>query len=186
MAFLTELWLPITATAGLLFVLSSLAWTILPHHQGDFKELPDLDAWERFKAHHNLTPGIYMFPFAEDHKDMSTPEFKQRYQTGPWGLINVWPNRPNMPRNMLVTLIYFAIVAVGIAYITAQARPLGASFAPVFQVATTAAALAFIGSGFLNGVWFGKPIRWLITDTIDNAAYTLAAGLTFALLWPAA
>ena len=186
MQFLIDLWLPIVLTAVALFVLSSLAWTVLPHHTGDFKEIPDPDAWREALAKQGVTSGSYMYPFTEDRAQMKSDDFKQRYTDGPWCLLTAWPARPNMPRNMLVTLLYFGVVAILIAYVTYEARPLGASFAEVFQVSFTAGALAFLGNGLLNAVWFGKPIRWIITDTADCLAYALAAGVLFAVLWPAA
>lgn len=36
MEFLTQLWLPIVVSAVIVFILSALAWTVMPHHKKDF------------------------------------------------------------------------------------------------------------------------------------------------------
>ena len=44
MAALMELWLPIVVSAVIVFFASFLAWMVLPHHNGDWKGLPNEDA----------------------------------------------------------------------------------------------------------------------------------------------
>ena len=43
MAFLAQLWLPIVLSAVLVFFVSALFWMISPHHQMEWKKLPNED-----------------------------------------------------------------------------------------------------------------------------------------------
>ncbi len=41
MEILVQFWLPILASAVVVFLASSIAWMVLPHHKKDVKTLPD-------------------------------------------------------------------------------------------------------------------------------------------------
>lgn len=176
-----SLWLPILAATFAVFVLSMLAWTVMPHHKPDMKEHPSADAFaEQIKAS-GVEPGSYYFPSYGTPKDPG-PFIK----TGPWGNINIYPSAPNMGRNLIMTLLGLFVITVFVAYITAQACSPGADASRVFQIAMTTAVLCHVFGGTLNGIWFGKRLRFFITDAIDGLVYSAATGAAFALLWPAA
>lgn len=182
-----ELWLPIVITTVVTFFLSFLAWAILPHHQKDVAFCPEQDDLLDFVRRSNIKPGRYMFPNCADRKDWKDPAVVETYNKGPWGVIDIWPNRPSMGRNMLLTVLSFFVVTIFVAYLTRLANPLGGEdFSDVFQVAATAAALAYILGGLPEGIWFGKRTRHFLTDAFDGAMYALATGLVFAWLWPTA
>jgi hypothetical protein len=186
MAFLTELWLAILLASVACFILSSLAWTVLPHHNKDFKALPDFDAFVASIKSQGIQPGQYMFPYCEDQKAMGTPEFQQIYAKGPWGTLNLWPAKPNMGRNLVITFVYFLIVSALIAYVGFESLGRGADSLRVFQITGTVGVLAYCASGILNTVWFSVPLRNIITGLVDGVAYGLVTGAIFAWLWPAA
>lgn len=51
---------PILVAAGLVFLVSSIVWMVLPHHKSDLKGLPDEDAV--LAALGTVAPGAYDFP----------------------------------------------------------------------------------------------------------------------------
>lgn len=183
---LLTLWLPILAATIATMVLSTLAWTALPHHRADVAFYPKQDELINALKAHALKPGNYMFPMCQDPKDYKSDQFKAAMQAGPWGTINLFPSAPNMGRNIAITFITLAVIALFVGYLAAQTLPPGSAFARVFQVTATAAVLCHVLGGTLNGVWFGKRLRFFITDAIDGLAYSLATGAIFAALWPAA
>jgi cytochrome c biogenesis protein CcdA len=91
-----------------------------------------------------------------------------------------------MGRNIPLTFISLGVIAVFVAYLASQTLPPGSQFARVFQVTATSAVLCHVLGGIPNGIWFGKRLRFFITDAIDGLAYSLATGAIFAALWPAA
>ncbi|MFU8830304.1 MAG: hypothetical protein ACNA8P_12845, partial [Phycisphaerales bacterium] len=117
MSFFAELWLPILLSSVLCFILSSLAWTVLPHHDKDYKAVPDHDALAAKLSELGLQPGVYMFPMADTKQAMRTPEFQQVYAKGPWGTLTLWPAKASMGRNLVLTFIYFLIVSLLIGYV---------------------------------------------------------------------
>ena len=58
MTFLMVLWLPILLTSIVVFVLSALAWTVSPHHRGDFKTTECEDSLLKFLREAKIRPAI--------------------------------------------------------------------------------------------------------------------------------
>jgi len=85
-----------------------------------------------------------------------------------------------------VTVLYFFVVSIVIAYAAAVALEPGAAFVDVFQLLTTIGVLTFAAGGVLGGIWFAKPARVFVTDLVEALLYAATVGLVFALLWPAA
>lgn len=181
-----DLWIPILIATLAGFFLSFLMWAVLRHHDADVAYCPEQDKVLDLLRTSNIPPGAYMFPNCADRKDFKKPEVMEALSAGPWGTLSVWPAKPNMPRNMAATIGYFFAVSLLVAYLTHLARPAGASFLEVFQVAATAAVLAHVLGGMPTGIWFGKRLRYFITDAVDGLVYSLATGAVFALMWPAA
>lgn len=183
MEMLFSLWLPILLCAVVLFFASFIAWTVLPHHKPDIKKWPDEDRLMSFVRESGAGPGLYMFPLIKG-EDMKADWAKQRYESGPWGVVNVWPDKSNMGRNMALSVIYFLVVSFFVAYVGASSLAPGASFGHVFQVLGTTAILAYAAGSILNEIWFTKPFRAKLMNFIDGVAYGVITGLVFALLWP--
>ena len=183
---ITDLWLPILIATIATFFLSFLTWAVLPHHKGDVKFTPEQDKIMDLVRASNLEPGVYMFPNCAERKDYQQPENIEKFNAGPWGTLSVWSGKPNMGRNMALTVLYFFLVSLLVAYLTSQARAPGSDFLAIFQIASTGAILAHVLGGAPNGIWFGKRLRFFLTDAIDGLIYALATGAIFALMWPAA
>lgn len=179
-----DLWVPILIASLAGFFLSFLTWAVLRHHDGDVKFCPEQERLLDFVAGSNLAPGVYMFPTCADRKDFRNPEAQELFSRGPWGTLSIWAGKPNMARNMALTLGYFFVVSLFVAYLTALARPAGSTFFEVFQVAATAAVLANVLGGMPNGIWFGKRLRFFLTDAFDGVLYSAGIGSVFAIMWP--
>lgn len=186
MEFLAQLWLPILVSSVVVFIASSIAWTVSPHHKKDVQKLPDEEAVTTALQQANIPPGTYMWPNACSGEEMKSEAFQVKYEAGPWGTLNILPAKPSMPRNLSLVFLFYVVVGVFVAYITSEARAPGAGFGPVFQVAGATAVLAYCAGAIPNAIFFGKPGRFVLTDFIDGLIYGLLTGLTFALLWPGA
>ncbi len=180
------LWMPILVAAVVVFIASFLAWMVLPHHKADIKPLPDEQALAEQLARLELAPGLYMWPNCAAGEDMKSAEFKQRYERGPWGSLNVLPAKPNFARNLLLTFIVYLVISIFVGYLGSLACPAGSEFARVFRVTGAAAILGYCMGALPGALFLGKPTRFILTDLVDGVAYGLLTGLVFALLWPAA
>ena len=183
---LADLWLPILVSSVVVFFASFIAWMVLPHHKPDVKKLPEETSFlEVFKSMH-LAPGQYMWPNCADKAEMKSEEFKQRFNTGPWGSMIVPSGKPNFMRNLVLTLLFYVVVSTFTAYIASESRVAGAEYMTVFQIAGASAVGFYILGGIPHSIFFGRPLRTFITDTIDGVVYGLLTAGIFAWLWPAA
>ncbi len=181
MEFVANLWMPIGVSAIALFFFSAAAWMLSPHHKNDYRSLPAedtaMDELRKFK----LSPGRYMFPFAGRHKDGQDPEFQQKWEKGPVGVITIF-GQVNMGRNMGLTFVFFLVVSLMLAYlgwVAFEGEPY--SFMRIFRVMGMAGILAYAAGGIPNDIWFRRP---LISNLVDGIVYGLVSGLIFAALWP--
>ncbi len=187
MGFLADLWLPIVLSSVAVFVASFLAWMVLPHHKPDFKKLPNEDGFLEGLRANNTPPGMYMFPFCE-HSDMKDAEKMKRYAAGPHGMLSVWPGMPSMGKNMTLTMIFYLVVGVFVAYVATLALRGNPSpdYLLVFRVTGTTAVMAYC-LGFIPGaIWFAKPLRSVLMDIIDGVVMAVLTAGFFGWLWPRA
>src|SRR5215475_6994368 len=92
---LADLWLPILVSAVAVWIASALAWMALPHHKGDFRQLPNEDEVMAAVRNLSIAPGVYFFPHMKDCSKMKTdPAAKEKFEKGPHGMITIW--RPEM------------------------------------------------------------------------------------------
>jgi hypothetical protein len=178
---LVSLWLPIIVSGVALFFASFAAWMLLPHHKPEWTGVDNEDAFLQAVRNAGIGPGQYMFPYSCKPEDWKSEEFKRRQAEGPTGTIIIWKSQPNMGVNMALTVAFFTITNLVIAYLAGMAIQPGAEFLTVFRFVGTAGVLTYGTANILNGIWFG---RKMIADIIDGIAYGLITGLIFAALWP--
>lgn len=183
MDMLLSLWLPIVITTVALFFASFLAWNVLPHHKPDLRTWPEEERLLQFIRDSGAPAGEYPFPMCT-LEELKHEAGRQRLATGPWGMVNVWPAPPPMGRNMVMTVLFFLVVTVLVAYVGSVAVPAGATLAQVFQVVGVTAILAHSTGGICREIWFTRPLRAKLMDLIDGIAYGAITGLVFGLLWP--
>lgn len=186
MDMLGALWIAVVLATFVVWMASFLLWAVLPWHNSDIKKTPDREGFDVSMRALNLEPGFYMEPQVVEGETMKSESFQKRYAEGPWVSVNVLPGRPNMGKNMILTVIVFGMVNLLIAYLAGSTLERGAPYMEVFRVTCVAAVLAYTFGGIANGIWFGKPTRWAIKDVIDAGIYASLTAGVFAWQWPEA
>jgi hypothetical protein len=185
---LIELWLPILACSILVFIASSVIWMALPIHKKDYRGLPNENAIVEPIRQQRLTPGVYMFPWADCHGKKLTDAEKaahaEKFKQGPWGTLTIGPGGFNFGKTLGTWFAHILIVTCVIAYLTSVALPAGAHYLSVFRVAGTAALLAYAGGALPRCIWEGKPWSQLPAALFDGVVYTAITAGTFGWLWP--
>lgn len=184
MGFLASLWMPIVLSAIIVFVASSIMHMLLPYHRNDYRKLPDEEKVLGFLRGVGLTRGLYVFPFGT-HKDMNTPEMKERYKQGPVGMMTVLESAPPaMPKFLGLWFLYCLIIGFFVAYLAWHTLAVGTNYIVVFRVVGTAAFLAYGVGQLSNGIWKSQPWSMTIKEALDGLVYALLTAGTFGWLWP--
>src|SRR5207247_7990723 len=125
MTGLSMLWLPILASAVIVFVASSIIHMMTPWHKGDYPKVPDEDKLINALRPLAIPPGDYMVPGCADMKEMRTPEFAEKRSKGPVMVMTVMPSGPvSMSGNLVQWFIYSVVVSFCAADIVSSALPL--------------------------------------------------------------
>lgn len=184
MGFLASLWMPIVLSAIIVFVASSIMHMLLPYHRNDYRKLPDEEKVLGFLRGVGLTRGLYVFPFGT-HKDMNTPEMKEKYKQGPVGMMTVLESAPPaMPKFLGLWFLYCLIIGFFVAYLAWHTLAVGTNYIVVFRVVGTAAFLAYGVGQLSNGIWKSQPWSMTIKEALDGLVYALLTAGTFGWLWP--
>ncbi len=181
---LTALWLPIVLSAVIVFVASSIMHMVLPYHRTDYKQLPDESKILGAIRAAGVRRGLYMFPFCTP-QEMKSPAMAQKFKQGPVGQLTVMPSGPiAMPKFLAMWFVFCLIVSYFVAYLTGRTVAPGADYLRVFQVAGTAAFLAYGLGNLSNSIWRGRPWPVTIKEVIDGLIFGLLTAGTFGWLWP--
>ena len=97
---LVSLWLPILASAAVVFVAAAIAWTVLPHHRSDWVPVPKEDSLIEAIRGLELERGQYVFPHQMGHEGAKAEEAKQKLREGPRGSLIIW-DMPDMRRSLV-------------------------------------------------------------------------------------
>lgn len=185
MSFLLALWLPILLSAVFVFIASSVIHMALPIHKGDCGKLPNEDAVLDAMRAAGVGPGAYIFPRAENMKDMCSPEMLEKIKRGPVGWLTVTgPDGFNMNRSLVWWFIFCLIVGALTGYVGWASLGGGAASGLVFRITLIAAVLGYAFGHLHDSIWKGAP--WGITAKFlfDGVIYGLVTAGTFAWLWP--
>lgn len=180
-----SLWLPILASAVIVFLASSVIHMGLKWHKHDYTGLPDeagvMDALRKA----GVAQTEYYFPYVSDMKEMQNPEVKKRFDTGPVGFMTVLPNGlPKMGKALGLWFVYTVIVSFLVAYVARVAVSPGSDYLHVFRVAGTIAFLAYAGSEPVATIWKGRSVGATFRAIVDGLIYGLLTGGVFGWLWP--
>ncbi len=182
---LTDLWLPIVVSAAFVFVVSSLVHMAIQWHKNDARQLPNEDSTLAALRGAGLTAGEYRFPFCTTMKEMSTPEFAAKLQSGPVGNMTILPSGPfSMGRSLLQWFLFCIVIGVFVAYIASLALPRGADYSVVFRFTGTVAVLGYAFSNVTHSIWKGVPWGSTVKYFVDGVAYGLVTAGAFGWLWP--
>jgi hypothetical protein len=183
MITLGSLWLPIVASAVLVFVVSSLVHMVFKYHNRDYTKIPNEDAVRA--AIRGAKPAQYLIPYCADMKDMGKPEMQQKYVEGPMVVMNVMPNGvPKMGKSLTQWFLFVLIVSFLIGYVAAHTIPPGAAFLGVFRVLGAAGFLAYAAGVLPASIWMGQPWSVACKEVFDGLLYGLVTAATFGWLWP--
>lgn len=179
-----SLWLPIILSAVAVFIASSIIWMATPLHKHDYKD-PGTSEGALLDTLRTtgLSPGVYFVPWVgcSGKPDQAAMDKMKR---GPWAMLTVMSGAPNMGKTLGLWFVHLLIVGVFVAYITGLALPHGAPYLKVFQVAGTAAFLAYGGYAFPLSIWHAQPWSQLPLRIIDGLIYALVTAGVFGWLWP--
>ena len=185
MEFLTQLWLPIVVSGVVVFFLSALVWTVMPHHKKDWQALPDQDAVQAAMRANPPAPGQYALPWARDPKLFQEPAMKERLDKGPRAYITVVPNgMPSMGPMMVQSLIFNLVVSTLVAYVAWHALGSGAEYLQVFRIVGATSMMSYVLAVTPDSIWFGRPWRTYRLQVVDAVLYGLVAAGIFGWLWP--
>ncbi|NND60853.1 MAG: hypothetical protein HKN49_11360 [Gammaproteobacteria bacterium] len=180
---LMSLWLPIVAAAAIVFVASALVWMVLKWHDSDWSKLPDEEAARA--ALTGAAEGEYSVPYAANNAERASEAFQARCKEGPVVMLTVFPRGlPNMGKQLGLWFVYCLLVSWFVAYLLTATLAAGTNYLQVFQVAGTAAFLAYAGGAVPAMIWFGQGKGRTVKDIADGLVYALLTAGVFGWLWP--
>lgn len=182
--FLAQLWIPILASAVLVFVASSLIHMVIKWHQADYRGLSNEDVVRSAIRAGNAAPGQYVVPYCREMKEMAAPEMQAKFREGPNAFIMLRPaGPPDMGRPLALWFLYSVAIAVLAAYVASKTLHADATFGQVLRVVSILSFLAYSGGSVQMGIWMGKPWPSVAKDVLDGLIYGAITGATFAWLW---
>ena len=180
---ITELWLPVLLSGVAVFFLSFVMWMVLPHHRKDWAKVPDEEGVK--SALGDIPSGQYMFPHCGTPEQMKDPEWIQKRDAGPTGMLIVLPRGPmNMGASMLKSFVFNLIICILVAYIASITLPRGCPDGTVLRVTATAAWLGFAGAHGWYLIWWSHSASSIFKAVFDGLVYAVAVGVLFMVFWP--
>lgn len=184
MQFIADLWQPILLSAALVFIWSAITWTVLPHHNSEWKGLPAADAVRAAIKAAGFQPGQYMFPWWDDPKVRRSPEAMAKVAEGPSGMVTIMkPGPMSMGGMMTKSLLFNLVVAVFVAYVVwhgFHGNLAVETYGSVFRIAGAASFMAYAFGTVPESIWFGRPWKSWLYVAIDAAVFCLLTGGAFA------
>ena len=182
MSFLAHLWLPIVASAVLLFVLSAASHMALPWRRNEWGRITESEALQA--SLEGLRPGLYAFPAAPDPKQQMTKEWRDRWAKGPSGWLTIAPRAPvDMGRNMALSVVAYLLVACLAAYVAWHALGPAPHGRAVFRLVGTLGFMSFGVGTVFESIWYHRPWRAYASDALDALLSGLVMAAAFAWLW---
>jgi len=132
-----------------------------------------------------IPPGEYMVPRCSSHKEMNSPEFKEKLKKGPVLMLTIWPNEPfKMGPSLAQWFVYCVVIGIFAAYVAGRALPPGAEYLQVFRFAGATAFFCYAVASWQASIWFKRSWSNTAKMTLDGLLYALVTAGTFGWLWP--
>lgn len=180
-----SLWLPVLASAVVVFAASSLLHMALKYHRSDYKALPDEDAVREVLGKASPAPGMYVLPYCASGKEMQAPAMREKWIKGPVAIVTVAKNGPPaMGKHLALWAAFAFLVSFVAAYVARHTLGRGTDGLTVTRIT---AAVAFAGYGLAqisDSIWKAQPWSNTLRALIDALIYSALTGLTFMWLWP--
>jgi hypothetical protein len=185
MTSLSSLWIPILASAVIVFALSSAIHMLPLWHKTDYPRVPREDDVRNALRPLAIPPGEYIVPRPASPDEMRSAEFMAKLKEGPVLELTVFPNGPfNMTRNLVLWFVYSLVVGLFAAYIASRALGPGATYREVFRFAGTTAFVGYTLALWQMTIWYGRSVSMTLKSTVDGLIYALFTAGTFGWLWP--
>ena len=182
---MTLLWLPILLSAVFVFIVSSIIHMAPLWHKSDYPMLPNQDQVMSALRPLSIPAGEYMMPRAADMKDMRTPEFKEKFKTGPVVIMTMLGNPSmSMGRPLSLWFVFVLIVNSLAAFVASRTLWAGANKQMVFYVAGLTAFMGYSVALWEMLIWYHRSWSITIKSTIDGLIYAAVTAATFVWLWP--
>lgn len=175
-----DLWMPILASAVLMWLAGAVIWMAMPWHKSDFAKTGDEDAVR--VALGGLKPGRYNVPHCNSMDELKNDGMQQKFKDGPLAFITIVPSGlPQMGGKLVSMFFYNLLVAFFCAYMITMLGTDG-TYLHVFRIACTTAFIAY-GVGFIqDSIWFGRPWSDTLKTFLDAGIYGLLTGGVFGWL----
>jgi hypothetical protein len=182
---LSDLWLPILASAIFVFIASAVIHMALPWHKNEYPAVPDEARARAALGPLAIPPGDYMLPRCANQKEMNTPEFKEKLRQGPVAILTVLPNGEwGMGRYLSQWFVYCVVVSLFTAYIAARTLPAKAQYMAVFQIVAVTAFMGYSLALWQMSIWWRRAWSTTLKATVDGAVYAMITAGAFGWLWP--
>lgn len=182
---LPALWLPIIASAVLVFIASSLIHMVFKWHNSDYRKVANEDEVMAALRAGSPAPGQYVFPHCTDMKQMQDESMVKKYEQGPIGFITlIKPGKPTMGKQLVLWFVFTLVLSTALAGIALQTYGLAADSHEAGHLIGLVSFLAFFSGSVMSGIWMGKPWGAVAKDMLDSLIYSTVCALTFMWLWP--
>jgi len=182
-----SLWLPVLASAVLIFVVSSVIHMATPWHKRDYARVPDENGVMQALRPFALQSGDYMLPRPSGMDEMRSSAFAEKVKRGPRVVMTVLPAGPmSMGKNLIGWFAYLLVVAALVALLDAIVLRPGAHHHDVFHVTVIAAFLGYAAALWQMVIWYNRSIGTTLRSTIDGVIYALVTAGVFSYFWPGA
>ena len=186
MSALLSLWLPILATAVLVFVASSLIHMVFKWHNSDYRKVANEDDVRAAIRAGSPAPGQYILPHCMDMKEMQSEAMMKKYTEGPIAFITIKKNGPPTMGTPLVLWFILSVVVAAVAGMLACfAFGLKADPRQAGHLVGMVTFMAYATGSVTMGVWMAKPWGSVAKDVLDSLIYAVISALVFMWLWPA-
>jgi hypothetical protein len=176
--------MPIVLSAVLVFVASSLIWTVLGADKWHVRRLADEEAVREALSKQAVAPGLYSIPYATD-RERKEPAVKEKLEKGPVAVLTVRkPGLPNMGVFLGGWFLHLLLVSYVVALVCGQALSRGTPYGLVFRVVGGVAFAGYSLGQIPNAIWWGRPWKSALKEVADGVVYALLTAGTFGWLWP--
>lgn len=185
MSGIFQLWLPILATAVLIFIASSLIHMVFKWHNSDYGKLANEDDVRAAIRASAPMPGQYVLPHCTDMKDMQGDAMQKKFVEGPNAFITIRKNGPpTMGAALSLWFVYCVAIAAIAGGLALQVYGLNANAQWAAHLVGLVSFLAFTGGSIQMGIWMGKPWVSVAKDVLDGLIYATISAMVFMWLWP--
>lgn len=182
---MTVLWLPILLSSVVVFLASFVMHMVLGYHRKDFSGVPNEEPVLNALRNAGMQPGEYMLPHGGGPEALKDPAFIEKMKRGPVAIITLRkPGPPSMGPYLLAWFVYVIVVEIFAAYVTGRALGPGVEYIHVFRFIGTVGFIGFALALWQNAIWYSRPIRTTILQTIDGLVFALLSAGVFGWLWP--